>query len=132
MRLPVESCFAIRSGALLSSSLLDTEQEYGYNIAIMRREIVFAPEAVQDLKRLSARDRSVIRDAIERHLRHEAEQVSRSRIKRLRGLSQPQYRLRVEGFRVFYDVSDDAVEVLAVVPKSGTSAWLEEMGKAER
>jgi mRNA interferase RelE/StbE len=98
----------------------------------MRREIVFAPEAVQDLTRLSARDRSVIGDAIERHLRHEADQVSRSRIKRLRGLSQPQYRLRVEEFRVFYDVSDDAVEVLAVVPKSGTSAWLEEIGKAEQ
>jgi mRNA-degrading endonuclease RelE of RelBE toxin-antitoxin system len=98
----------------------------------MRREIVFAPEAVQDLKRLSARDRSIIRDAIERHLRHEAEQVSRGRIKRLRGLSQPQYRLRVEEFRVFYDVSDDAVEVLAVVHKSGTSAWLEEMGKADQ
>jgi mRNA-degrading endonuclease RelE of RelBE toxin-antitoxin system len=97
----------------------------------MRREIVFAPEAVQDLKRLSARDRSVVRDAIERHLRHQADRVSRSRIKRLRGLSQPQYRLRIEEFRVFYDVTDDAVEVLAVVPKSGTSAWLEEMGKAE-
>jgi ferredoxin len=37
-----------------------------------------------------------------------------------------------EGFRVFYDVSDDGVEVLAVVPKSGTTAWLEEMGTAER
>jgi mRNA interferase RelE/StbE len=98
----------------------------------MRREIVFAPEAVQDFKRLSARDRAVIRDAIERHLRHQADQVSRSRIKRLRGLSQPQYRLRVEGFRVFYDVSGDAVEVLAVVPKSGAAAWLEEMGKAKQ
>ena len=98
----------------------------------MRREIVLAPEAVQDLERLSARDRAVISDAIERHLRDEAEQVSRSRITRLRGLSQPQYRLRVEAFRVFYDVSDDAVEVLAVVPKSGTSAWLEEMGKTEQ
>jgi mRNA-degrading endonuclease RelE of RelBE toxin-antitoxin system len=98
----------------------------------MRREIVFAPEAVQDLKRLSARERSTVRDAIERHLRHQADRVSRSRIKRLRGLSQPQYRLRVEDFRVFYDVSNDVVEVLAVVPKSGTSAWLEEMGKAEQ
>lgn len=97
----------------------------------MRREIIFAPEAVQDLKRLSARDRSVIRDAIERHLRHDADLARGSRVKRLRGLSQPQYRLRVEEFRVFYDVSDDAVEVLAVVPKSGTSAWLEEMGRQE-
>jgi mRNA interferase RelE/StbE len=97
----------------------------------MRREIVFAPEAVQDLKRLSARDRSIIRDAIERHLRHQTEQVSKSRMKRLRGLSQPQYRLRIEEFRVFYDVNDDVVEVLAVVPKSGMAAWLEAMGKAE-
>jgi mRNA interferase RelE/StbE len=97
----------------------------------MRREIVFAPEAVQDLKRLSARDRSIVRDAIERHLRHQAEKVSRSRIKRLRGLSQPQYRLRIEEFRVFYDVSNDDVEVLAIVPKSGAAAWLEGMGKEE-
>ncbi|MFN2225488.1 MAG: type II toxin-antitoxin system RelE family toxin [Anaerolineae bacterium] len=97
----------------------------------MRREIIFAPEAILDLKRLSARDRSILRDAIERHLRHEADRVSGSRIKRLRGLSQPQYRLRVEGFRVFYDVSDDTVEVLAVVPKSATGAWLDEMGKAK-
>ena len=96
-----------------------------------RREIVFAPEAVQDLKRLSARDRSIVRDAIERYLRNDADQARGSRVKRLRGLSQPQYRLRVDEFRVFYDVSGDAVEVLAVVPKSGTQAWLEEMGKAE-
>lgn len=97
----------------------------------MRREIIFAPEAVQDLKRLSARDRSTIRDAIERYLRHDADQARGSRVKRLRGLSQPQYRLRVEEFRVFYDVTDDAVEVLAVVPKSGTSAWPDDVGKAE-
>ena len=98
----------------------------------MRREIIFAPEAVEDLKRLPARDRSIIRDAIEKHLRHQAGKVSKSRIKRLPGLSQPQYRLRVEGFRVFYDVTGEVVEVLAVVPKSGTAAWLEEAGKAEQ
>lgn len=95
----------------------------------MKREIVFAPEAVQDLKRLSARDRSIVRDAIERYLRHGADQARGSRVKRLRGLSQPHYRLRVEGFRVFYDVSDNVAEVLAIVPKSESVAWLEEMGK---
>ena len=115
----------------MGCAFLDTEPEYGYNIAIMRREIVFAPEAVHDLKRLSARDRSIVRDAIEKYLRHDADQVRRSRVKRLRGLSQPQYRLRVEEFRVFYDVTDDAVEVLAVVLKSGTSTWLDEMGKVD-
>jgi addiction module RelE/StbE family toxin len=78
----------------------------------MRREIIFAPEAIQDFKRLPARERSILRDAIERYLRFDAEKVSRSRIKRLKGVIRPQYRLRVGDFRVFYDVTDQAVELL--------------------
>jgi mRNA interferase RelE/StbE len=97
----------------------------------MRYGILFAPEAVQDLKRLSARDRSIVQDAIEEHLRHEPERTSKSRIKRLRGVSRPQYRLRVDEIRVFYDIIEQDVEVLAIVPKSQASAWLEEMGEAE-
>jgi hypothetical protein len=38
--------------------------------------------------------------------------------KRLRGLLQPRYRLRVGEVRVFYDVSASTVEVLAIVAKS--------------
>jgi mRNA interferase RelE/StbE len=95
----------------------------------MRREILFAPEAVQDLGHLSARDRATVRDAIEQHLRHEPERVSKSRIKRLRGVSQPRYRLRVGEIRVSYDVTDGAVEILAVVPKSRVADWLEEVGE---
>jgi mRNA interferase RelE/StbE len=97
----------------------------------MRYEIIFAPEAVQDLKRLSARDRSIVRDEIEKHLRHEPERTSRSRIKRLRGVSRPQYRLHVGEIRVFYDIVGQDVEVLAIVSRSQASAWLEEMGEAE-
>ena len=96
----------------------------------MRYEIFFAPEAVQDLKRISARDRSIVRDAIEEHLRHEPGRTSRSRIKRLRGISRPQYRLRVGEIRVFYDIIGQDVEVLAIVPKPQASAWLDEMGEA--
>jgi mRNA-degrading endonuclease RelE of RelBE toxin-antitoxin system len=44
--------------------------------------------------------------------------VSKSRIKRLRGLSRPQYRLRIGEVRVFYDVARNTVEVLAIVSKS--------------
>ena len=95
----------------------------------MRYEILLAPEAVQDFKRLSARDRSTVREAIESHLRHEPQRISKSRIKKLRGMSRPQYRLRVEEIRVFYDVTENAVEVLAVVPKSEAAAWLEEIGE---
>jgi mRNA interferase RelE/StbE len=67
-----------------------------------------------------------VRDAIERHLRYEPTKVSRSRIKRLRGLERPQYRLRVDEVRVFYDVTETAVEILAIVSKGKAQKWLDE------
>jgi mRNA interferase RelE/StbE len=91
--------------------------------------IVLAPEAVEDLARLKATSRAAVKAALQTHLRYEPQKTSRSRIKRLRGLSRPQYRLRVGDIRVFYDVADDVVEVLAVVPKSETPSWLAQFGK---
>jgi len=91
--------------------------------------IVLAPEAVEDLKRLKAAVRGTVKDAMETHLGHEPEKTSRSRIKRLRGLSRPQYRLRIGDIQVFYDVAKGEVEVLAIVPKSETAAWLAQFGK---
>jgi len=95
----------------------------------MKYEILFAPEAVQDFKRLSARDRSPVKEAIEKHLRVEPQKISKSRIKKLQGMSQPQYRLRVDEIRVFYDVVEATVEILAIIPKSKATEWLEEMGE---
>jgi mRNA interferase RelE/StbE len=91
--------------------------------------IVLAPEAVEDLARLKATLRSAVKAAMKTHLRHEPQKTSRSRIKRLRGISRPQYRLRVVDIRVFYDITEDTVEVLAIVPKSETSSWLAQFGK---
>ncbi len=93
----------------------------------MRYEILLAPEAVEDLKSLKANDRAAVRDAIDRHLRHEPRKESRSRIKRLKGLSRPQFRLRVDELRVFYDVTETEVEILAVVIKQGVQDWLERL-----
>jgi len=95
----------------------------------MRYEIVLAPEALEDLRYLDAPVRPEVRDAIETHLRYEPMKVSKSRIKRLRGLSRPQYRLRVGDVRVFYDVSEKAVEVLGIVPKSSVDEWLKKAGE---
>lgn len=95
----------------------------------MKYEILFAPEAVQDFKRLSARDRSTVKGAIEKHLRYEPQKISKSRIKKLQGMSRPQYRSRVDEIRVFYDVVEATVEVLAIIPKSKAIEWLEEMGE---
>lgn len=97
----------------------------------MRFEIVLAPEALADLRRLKANLRTAVREALETQLRHEPTKTSRSRIKRLRGLSRPQYRLRVEEVRVFYDVSGSTVEVLAIVAKSEAESWLAQFGNLE-
>ena len=97
----------------------------------MRFEIVLAPEAVKDFRALKAYVRSTVRDALETHLRHEPMKTSRSRIKRLRGLTRPQYRLRIGEVRVFYDVSAETVEVLAIIPKSEATTWLEQFGSPE-
>jgi mRNA-degrading endonuclease RelE of RelBE toxin-antitoxin system len=97
----------------------------------MRFEIVLAPQAVEDLGTLKANIRSAVKDALETHLRHEPMKTSRSRIKRLRGLARPQYRLRVGEIRIFYDVSAGIVEVLAIVRKSEAGKWLEQFGSRD-
>jgi prevent-host-death family protein len=97
----------------------------------MKYDIVLAPQAVEDLTQLAANVRATVRDAIEQHLRHEPKKTSKSRIKRLRGLARPQYRLRVaDEIRVFYDVTEYAVEVLAIVDSRKRTTGLLGMVKA--
>jgi mRNA-degrading endonuclease RelE of RelBE toxin-antitoxin system len=90
----------------------------------MRFEILLAPVAAEDLRGLKANQRAEVRDALEKHLRYEPRKESRSRIKRLKGLRRPQYRLRVGEIRVFYDVTESIVEILAIVAKEGAAEWL--------
>ncbi len=97
----------------------------------MTFEIVLAPEAVDDLRRLKANVRGRVRDGIERHLRHEPLKESRSRIKRLKGLRRPQFRLRIDDVRVFYDVAGGLIEVLAIVTKEGAQEWLARVARTE-
>src|SRR5262245_59197551 len=98
----------------------------------MTFDIVLAPEAVEDLDSLQANVRAVVRNAIEQRLWHQPTRVSRSRIKRLRGLSHPEYRLRVgDDVRVLYDVTEEVVQVLAIVPKSEADAWLARHGESD-
>ena len=94
----------------------------------MRYEVILAPEAARAYGSLPGYRRAEVRDALERHLRNEPTRLSKSRIKRLRGLSQPQYRLRVGEVRVFYDVTSRAVEILAIVTKAEAARWLAEHG----
>src|SRR6266852_4635957 len=92
-------------------------------MARMRYGVVLAPEAARSYRSLPAYRRAEVRDALERHLRYEPARVSKSRIKRLRGLSQPQYRLRVGEVRVFYDVTREAGEVGAIGTRGAAAGW---------
>ncbi len=94
----------------------------------MTFEVVLAPEAAAALRRVPAPVRAGVKDAIGVHLTHEPRKLSKSRIKRLRGLSQPQYRLRVGDIRVFYDVTETEVQVLAIITKTDAQAWLDAEG----
>ena len=97
----------------------------------MRHEIILAPEAVEDLRRLKAHTRAAVRDAVETHLRYEPTKISKSRVRRLRGFRRPQFRLRVGEVRIFYDVTQEIVEILAIIPKSQAGAWLSGKGESE-
>ena len=97
----------------------------------MRFEIVLGPAAVNELRALKANTRAEVRRALEQFLRHDPTRTSKARIKRLRGLSRPQYHLRVGDIRVFYDVREDTVEILAIMSKTDVVDWLDEYGVAE-
>jgi len=112
-------------------SRVDLSIYSGYILARMRYDIVLAPSAVRELQALAAHVRAKVRDGLERQLRHEPTKVSKSRIKRLRGLSRPQFRLRIDDIRVFYDVTDTTVEILAIITKAQAAEWLEERGTKE-
>ena len=103
----------------------------GYNIARMKYKIIVAPDADADLKRIRVYESAKIQDKIKEHLAHEPTKVGKTSIKKLRGLNKPQFRLRVDEHRIFYDVTKDEVHILAIVPKSEASEWLKREGKAK-
>ncbi len=71
-----------------------------------------------------ALSRRASRVAINAHLESRPTRESKSRIKRLRALDHPQYRLRVGDIRVFYDVIGSEVVILGMIEKSATGEWL--------
>jgi mRNA interferase RelE/StbE len=96
----------------------------------MAFRITFAPEARDDYDDLPAFHRASVRDAINIHLAYQPARLSRSRIKRLRDMRKPQFRLRVGDVRVFYDVAGDEVRVLGIVFKPDADKWLRRWGES--
>lgn len=83
--------------------------------------IEYSYQAADELRALRATDRTKIVTAIVTHLKHEPKKTSRSRIKEMEQPFWSQYRLRVEDFRVYYDVTDDLRKVLILrIVEKGT------------
>lgn len=93
--------------------------------------IVITETAGRHFESLDAHSKAMVKQGIETHLRHEPWKVSKSRIKRLRDMEQPEYRLRIADYRVFYDIVEAEVIVLAILPKNKTQEWLDEFGVEE-
>jgi len=92
-------------------------------------EIILKRSAIADMDALRKFDATEIADAMEKHLLNDPTKESKSRIKRLRGIKNPDYRLRVGDYRVFYVVDHDArrVEVLRVMHKNQTLPYYKEL-----
>ena len=91
--------------------------------------IILKRSAIADLDALRKYDATQIANAMERHLQHDPTKESKSHIRRLRGITNPDYRLRVGDYRVFCVVDEDArrVDVLRVMHKDQTLLYYREL-----
>ena len=87
--------------------------------------IELTSDAGDDVAALRMFDRKRILDAIETMLSHEPDRESRNR-KRLRPNKLAEWELRIDEFRVFYDVvvADTAVRIVAVGQKDGSLLFI--------
>jgi len=92
-------------------------------------KIILKRSAIADLDALRKFDATRIADAMEKHLQHNPMRESKSRTKRLRGIKNPDYRLRVGEYRVFCVVYEDArrVDVLRIMHKDQTIPYYKEL-----
>jgi mRNA interferase RelE/StbE len=97
---------------------------------VAKYEVVFSEQADADLDKIKKFYARQIVSHIETILLHRAEDVSRSRIKKLRGF-ETLYRLRVGDYRIFYQVQYDEVTILRVLSKDEEAEFYEEAKRYE-
>ncbi|HEV3138138.1 MAG TPA: type II toxin-antitoxin system RelE/ParE family toxin [Pirellulales bacterium] len=89
-------------------------------------QIQYAEAAANDIRALRAFDQRKVLDGIEEHLTHQPQQTSRSRIKAMGQPFWSQYRLRIDDFRIYYDIDEEnhVVNVLRVLEKGAEATPL--------
>jgi len=82
-------------------------------------------EAIEDVAAFRSYDARRILDELEEQLTHEPTRETRNR-KRLRPNALAEWELRVEAFRIFYDVlmEEQVVRVVAVGHKEGNTLYI--------
>jgi mRNA-degrading endonuclease RelE of RelBE toxin-antitoxin system len=85
--------------------------------------IELTPEAADDLESMRAFDARRVVAAMESQLVHEPTRETRNR-KPLRPNELAEWELRVDEFRVFYDVMDEVVKVIAIGLKQGNELFI--------
>ena len=94
----------------------------------MKFRITYQQSALADLRNLPRHAQVAALNAVESILSHHPGAESKSRIKRLRNLAEPGYRLRVGDLRVFYSVARDEVTIHGFITKEDAEAWLKAHG----
>lgn len=92
----------------------------------MAYEIRYSAVAVQQLRKLRAVGRSASLEEVARILAVNPTLESKARVKLLRQPAPTQFRLRVGEYRIFYDVENEAVNIIQVLDKQGAIRYLEE------
>ena len=86
----------------------------------MGRTIVLSPDSLRQFKKLSARNRSRLRDALVASLSEDDATVeTRHRFRLRRPYEYADFELRVEDMRVFYRVAGKEVRVVLIGTKKG-------------
>jgi mRNA-degrading endonuclease RelE of RelBE toxin-antitoxin system len=88
-------------------------------------QINFTPEALEDLQGFRAYEQRQIIQAIEEQLQYQPTQPTRNR-KQLRPNNLAEWELRIDTFRVFYDVDEElsVVKIEAIGYKEGNKLFV--------
>lgn len=88
-------------------------------------KVELTPEAIEDLRSFKKNESRRVIDAVEKQLKHEPTMKTRNR-KKLRPNKLAEWELRIDRFRVFYDVDDEMeiVKIVAVGFKCGNALFI--------
>jgi mRNA-degrading endonuclease RelE of RelBE toxin-antitoxin system len=78
-------------------------------------EIVYEPDALEDMEWLTRRDRVIVTDTVERFLTYQPARPSRRRVQMRRNRYLASWELRIGNLRVYYDVSEDPEPVVLIL-----------------